>query len=347
MQEGTELNRYSADEFVLNLAFVAEGIEATDLFAQVQANCPIDKVTKFRSDGSDLAMSVCRKLKNLKSIVLTEPTLSSLATVAAQMSLEHLELFWPPEGMDFSQLKTLKKLRHLEIVPSIHSYSSEKHHTTIDIANIKVLEALVRLSLTGLKIANAAALQSLPALRELNISASEIENLGFVMTALPKLESLCMSRIDKFEFVESLRSLKTLKVFGSAAESADFLKGLVLLECLELCNSKIKNFDFLTTLKQLRWLDLSHTRIDDLSPLVDCKELRRLLIANTKVKDLNPIQNCTKLESLHIERTLIEKLHPLLNTSLKDLWLTEANVDNDSIRMVKKAFPDIEMANWN
>jgi Leucine-rich repeat (LRR) protein len=209
-----------------------------------------------------------------------------------------------------------------------------------DIAAIEGLKELEKLDLSE-RVINIDALAGLPKLKELSISNSNFDTLGFLeqTNAIQSLNLFGSDHIKDYKPLLHLKNLRDLDITANKQATDANLKDLASLATLEkfrmpmctevtsldfLRNSKglreidvsacyaLRDTDALASFTELEILDLSSVPVSAIGFLKESKKLRELDLSGTEVTDISALAGATSLERLNLSHTKITDLSPLL-----------------------------------
>lgn len=154
----------------------------------------------------------------------------------------------------------------------------------------------------------------------------------------------------KFEkFVDDLtnedrENVTDLKIDASDFEDTRPLAALTKLAYLDLDGTQVTDLAPLASLPGLQTLFLNHTPVSNLDSLAGLTGLQMLSLTGTLVRNLGPLDTLKKLEGLNLRATELPDLSPLAALeNLKVLWLEGATVNDDQVRALKAALPNLEV----
>jgi internalin A len=164
----------------------------------------LPKLTEFNlGDCGITDLGTLPALPNLKTIDLTEKSLSKIQALAAQRVLVNLNITSPyndpnpsntlPQIRDISPLSKLKRLTTLDL---------SKNHQISDLRPLSGLTNLTTLTIAETKVANLQPLSNLTALTSLTLSRNQISNVSSLST-LTKLTDLSLDS-NQIQDVKSL-----------------------------------------------------------------------------------------------------------------------------------------------
>jgi len=156
------------------------------------------------------------------------------------------------------------------------------------------------------------AISKLSNLRKLNISGTQIRDLGPVRN-LTRLEVLDCSNslVQDISPLQYAINLKELYASQTRIRDLAVFKGLRELTRVDLSYTPLQRFDGLAYLSGLKNLNLSYTAIRDVSALAGLKNLEKLDLGGTELSILQPGQEFSALKELNIEATPLMDLSAL------------------------------------
>ncbi len=211
------------------------------------------------------------------------------------------------------------------------------------------MASFTELSLIGVN--HVEGLQYATNLRQLNVSRSELQDIGVLrsLTKLTKLElgsnqisdlsplrsltnletlNMNSNKITDLGPLGTLTKLKELNLFGNPITDLSPLEPLINLEKLYL-SGNIKNIRPLASLTKLKELNLQSTQFTDLSQLRSLVNLEKLDLNNNGIADIGPLSALTKLTSLNLSSNQIADLGPLKSlTKLQSLYITNNRISD-------------------
>lgn len=236
-----------------------------------------------------------QRLSNLEEIRCSKTKITSLNPLDSLKKLKKLDLAHCDSIKDFTPLKNLSNLKHLDI--------------------------------SGTKINDLTSISDLVHLEYLNISNTSISDLAAISN-LTNLKTLkCNnSKVTDISILQRFKDLDTLEVFNDNEVLIDFspLKKLTEFKALKCSYNSIKEFKSLSNFKNF-YLDLSSSKNENLDSLINLNNIATLNCSDcSKLKTLAGIENNKSLNKLTCQKTQIENLQPLSKiTSLEELDCAE------------------------
>ena len=162
--------------------------------------------------------------------------------------------------------QAIAKLKQLKVLICCGGYFTD--WSIRDYSAVQHLHHLIKLDLSGNRIARIGDLGRLANLRELNLNRNiiaRIENLG----NLPNLRYLNLSsnQIMRIENLNELTNLQELHLSGNQIKQIENLDNLPNLQQLHLAVNQITRIENLDKLPNLQQLELSHNQIVGYSDL--------------------------------------------------------------------------------
>jgi N-acyl-D-aspartate/D-glutamate deacylase/Leucine-rich repeat (LRR) protein len=280
---------------------------------------------------------------NLSRTPITDTQVQFLAGLK---SLEALSLETTEVGdLGVAALKNLPSLKRLNLSHTmlssrgLASLPPSVTHLTVANSLVDVLEGIDRLAkLESLSLAgcgvhddDAAKLAALPALRELDLSYTEITDAG--VKRLPAVESLDLNATEigdaGLEAIAAMMpNLKHLRVnYGRFTDQGvKALGSLRNLESLEVARSRMtdESMEAIAALPKLRGLNLDYTSVSDIGLAVLAKaqpqlEWLRLDTANITDAAVDSLASLKTLKDLNLYHTLVtEKAFDALKLALPE-----------------------------
>ena len=183
--------------------------------------------------------------------------------------------------------------------------AKEKRLTRLDLSNsgikelpreLRELNWLEELNLSGLAISDLRVLSSLGELKQLNLNGTLVKDLK------PLAE---------------LVNLANLRLWDTKISDIQPLASLGALTQLELRRTRIRNIQPLARLVNLQQLDLSRTPVIDIRPLLKLANLNQLNLGSTWVRNVELLGKLGNLTHLDLMSTKVSNIRPL--ASLKKL----------------------------
>lgn len=222
---------------------------------------------------------------------------------------------------DFSLVKSLKKLEHLDI----------SRNNLKQIGNISILKSLDNLN--ELKIDG----------NQLHIAPDFIQNLKWIL----KL-SLSGNYVEKLNatILEKLKSLRKFNLSNTNLKLNDFRPfELLNLTVLDISNNNLEHVNItashmFTNLEEFYAVDCKINAVTELIPLLGAS-LRKLDLSENQVGKLNSttFEKFTNLQSLTLRKTrlLLDDFHPFESvTTLKKLDISHNNLESINFNILSK-----------
>lgn len=213
----------------------------------------------------------------------------------------------------------------------------ELHAVSMDIGNLKGLEAaanLENLNLNNNAISDISSLTGLTKLRVIELEENVITDLS-PLEGLINLEQLRLANnvITDLAPLKELINLRGITLHHNAISDLSPLAGLMKLEWIGMSHNPLAdlaplsgltnlhnfhgwgtpvvNLAGIAKLPKLREINICGGEISDLSPLADAKGLKELYLPGNEVSDLSPLKGLTNLTRLSFEHNQISDLSPL------------------------------------
>ena len=164
-----------------------------------------------------------------------------------------------------------------------------------DLAGLEHAVNLEGLDLGLNPLADVRALESLPALRTLNLDGTFVD--PWALAALARLERLSLrdNGIEDLAGLASLTALRVLDVGGNRIEDLSPLAGLGSLTALRADRNVIADLSPLSGLGELATLDLRDNAIEDVSPLATLRALVELDLRGNGIADFSALDGNRRL----------------------------------------------------
>ena len=211
--------------------------------------------------------------------------------------------------------------------------------TNEDIAPLRYMTNLTRLSLVDNAITDVSPLSELGRLTRLNISLNQVTDISPLgnLTNLTELDLWGNQFVD-ISSLNNLTNLTSFIMFDNVNFNGDIsvVKNFSNLTFLKLGSRWISDFTPIGGLVNLEYLYLHEvTQFSDLSIVEDLTSLTLLSIEHSRIRDFSPIRNLQKLTTLEIisPQTKIDDISYLFLDSLPnltDLSLTRSHISDIS-----------------
>ena len=198
-----------------------------------------------------------------------------------------------------------------------------------ELSDLRHLQYLERLSLTGREITDLSFLEGMTHLKYLDLSGCTIAAELDILKTLPALEELSMQScsISSLAFLEGAPSLKRLDLAHNAIGNLSVLASIPTLQILELGDNAISDLTPLAYLIELTSLNLSENVITSMAPLGACGKLTVLDVSENKLTDIAAVQQLTSLTSFRAEKNQITDGAPLaVCTELRTLDISNNQI---------------------
>ena len=202
----------------------------------------------------------------------------------------------------------------------------------------------------------AAFLQQLPALKQVDMFATEISSAdcdrlaerfpgmkwGWTMV----LQGKGHKHLIRTDYT-SWSTLHNNKSSLHTSEDFHILKYCWNLLALDIGHNNVTDLSFLYDLPNLRVLILAANRVEDLTPIASLKNLEYLEMFKNRVTDLTPLTGLTHLMDLNLCNNRIKDLSPLEQmTWLKRVWIYRAggkDIPKAQARALQALLPDTQL----
>lgn len=252
--------------------------------------------------------SIIQELPNLKVLWMANHEINSLNFLYGHKSLEELDIKIP-NNKDLDPLASLKQLKSLRLVSS---RATNTQHS-IDLNPLTSLKQLKNLTLDFSTI-DIAQLPILENLEELTLDSANIHNINAINN-FPKLKKITISGGRLYDFIsfQPMRQLETLTFSTLLLDSIDFVNQLPNLKNLDVSYNPFADLSPLANVPELQDLNINGTKASDLSPLANLSQLERLNILNTQVTSIQPLLNLKKLKVVILNKEKVSDWEFLLN----------------------------------
>jgi hypothetical protein len=201
--------------------------------------------------------------------------------------------------IDLTPLRRFRALRDLGL---------QGHDGIENLAILRELASLRRLSLRKSKVGDLSILADLPALESLDLSQLKLSDAAVApvsrLTRLTELD-LGYNDLTTLEPLRGLVGLRRLVIFYNRITSLEPLAGMTALEVLRANDNQYADLTPLVHLERLTEAELSgpfrEGKVTSLAPLSGLKALRWLNIGSQPITDLSPLAGCTALQTLKCE----------------------------------------------
>ena len=211
-------------------------------------------------------------MKNLKSLTINDPSITSLEDLVFFPNLETLII----EGLQLENLDGIENCTKLE------SFIKRWGANIEDYSKLANLNNLSKVHLNQGKTENfnngISSLEELP-----NLASVNIEDCPWIndITPIKKLKNITELRINRvsisnLDAIGELINLKSLILQSNNLTSINGIENLINLEKLEISSNKIENIEKISNLTKLKTLNLRNNNIADITPLSFNLELTSL-----------------------------------------------------------------------
>jgi len=225
---------------------------------------------------------------------------------------------------DISPLGRLPKLEGLIIGAPWYGMGRDVELVPLEnIAALKDMKHLERLSISGTKVVDLSPLTSVRFLRELNISRTNVSDLSPI---------------------SELRNISHLDLQGTEVVDLKPLAQLGDLRILDLSDTNVADLSPLSNLLALKLLYLDGTKVSDVKPLIGLVDLDTLWLQGTQVADVAPLSSLTKLTDLDLSETQTRDVQSLRTlTKLQTLDLRRTKVPDEQLRALRQVLKQTEI----
>lgn len=238
------------------------------------------------------------KLTNIESLNLSNNVLNSIEELSYLKKLRILDL----QNNNISDISPIKDLDKLEIILvrnnniediTVLSDKYENYLKTDFLVKIEFkdadLESNIRKQLK--KKSEKITANDISKIRTIDLRGLNVKSLSGIEYAI-NLERLYIdSKIENFDFIRELKSLKELTISNNELTDIKFIENLVKLEVLDLSSNNISSVDELSELKNIKSLHLEKNRIIDISPIKNYSLIKTLYLNRNHIEDYNVIDD--------------------------------------------------------
>ena len=230
------------------------------------------------------------------------PRSFDLTPLAGNRNLEELQC----NGVsDISALKTLSRLRSLDVGDDVDDLSPIRHLTNLSEltvrGNISDLSPLTELNLRFLWLVNSKPNQSEIVDVECLRNMSDLESV--YLTGFSNLRDL--------KGLSACEKLKKVRISPSLVSELDPLVQCPDLENLYIRQSKVSSLEPLAKCESLTRLDISGSSVANLEPLAALPKLRDFNAADCPVVDIRPLSRMNSLKSVNLANTKVHQIDRL------------------------------------
>ncbi|MCM1334677.1 MAG: leucine-rich repeat domain-containing protein [Bacteroides sp.] len=302
-----------------SLFIVSANVKNLDALSELK---DLKQLVLYNNDGAE-ELSFLKKAAGLTLFRYYNMSCEGIEAVGSLKKLTELSLDVPARAMkDLAPIKNLTKLKKLSL-----GYGAFE-----DLSALKKLKNLRELEIDNRYLKDISALKSLKKLERLTLSRTE-EVKGGDLAALKQLTSLTLNncQMRDFDSISKLDGLKTLSVTGLTGISVyrfyDAIAHMTELSALALCDVSIGSCDFLSGLTELKELYLLMCDVEDISGLKKLKNLETLCLSYNKIADISALKGLKKLTALELAQNEIEDISAVSGmTELKTLNLNMTQV---------------------
>ncbi len=276
------------------------------------------------------------ELKGLRYLRLADNEVTDAAPLAELPNLYYLDLARNPVS-GIAPLHGLTELRQLFLNGTDVSYA--------DVLALPQFPWLEGLGLAGLGVRDVSPFIGLP-LRELDVSDNPIAD-ATALSALTDLHTLDLSgtELSEIGFLAGMSGLRRLALKRNWISDIAPLELLVNLSSLQLDHNRISDLSALAGLVNLRYLGLNNNRISDLSALSGLTRLTDLLLAANAISDIDPLKPLVNLWQLGLRGNDIFDLSALSGmTALEYLYVGGNEVSDIAPLLLLEALKEVQLS---
>lgn len=198
-----------------------------------------------------------------------------------------------------SELEAIKTLNirsgKMTFTRNVIEYESYSQPDLLNLIDLRLFPNLEYLDITGMICRGFEIIAKLPALRELILIRTGLEDCSFLEGLELKQLDLAGNNISDFSFLTKVTGLEDVNLAETGLPSLDPLKGLDLTS-LVVAYNPISDFEIVGEMPRLRTLYVQGTNISSLKPLRELKNLEILSIEDLKKEiSLEPLYDQEKL----------------------------------------------------
>lgn len=241
-------------------------------------------------------------LPNLKKLMLTNCSITSLAPLESSTSLVHLDVS-NNTIRDLSPIRGLQNLQELNLshnavvdITPLGSLSSIKqldisYNALTSLAPLSTCTTLISINADVNKINTLGPLESLTQLKIFSAENNQLSNISD-LAKCTNLEELNISRnsISDIKMLASLVRLTSLKFSNNTVKELPAFPKDCALVTIDGSNNSITKLDKLKGLKHLNFVNMDYNKkLSSVKPLADCPLLVQVDVYGTKVKDASAL----------------------------------------------------------
>jgi len=259
------------------------------------------KVLKINAE-SELDLEPIADLKKLNKLsIFVDAEINNIEKIGMITTLTELEIMQPYGGGYATSFDWIEKLINIH---TLHIFSDSLN----DISSLSALKKLEKLYLKSEDLNDISPLRELVNLKQLNLEGWQVADVGKTLVNLKNLEELrVILAMEEISFIEELKKLKSLVVFGLGISDLAPISELDKLESLSVRGIEADNLQFLEKLENLSTLELFYGQLQDFSHLSNIKNLRSLVIEDLYEVDFSSIGILTNLEKLSVRDNYIKQ----------------------------------------
>lgn len=261
--------------------------------------------------------------------------IASLEDLEAMPNLETLYLY----NQQLSEIEALRG-RNLSMI-------GIGNNPLTDLSPLSGMTSVQSLNLCNLLVGNLESLRELTGLKSLNISGTQVNDLGPVenlpieqmnlfyiplenysrLTRMPALKEVTINKLTPellltFSDVSHLNTLTVTHANGVPLEDVQILQKLEHLYYYADSSYSV-DADVRLNFPEMKWLDVKNIRLPSLQILSGLSNLETLLIYSSEIEDYSGLEELGKLKTIHCSANQTEKIRRLYPEKEWELFITE------------------------
>ena len=186
--------------------------------------------------------------------------------------------------------------------------------STTDLQDLTLLPNLVKLTISGNKLASLAPLASLTRLETLTLTDCRFPSVDLsALAGLPVLHTLTLSDcgISTIEALSGAQSLTYLDLSKNTIRNLEPIQDMTTLKELNLQHNAVTSLKALTQLTELETLNVSYNALTTVSPISTSIKLRELKVDNNQLTNLTGVDQLPLLSHLSADYNKLKEVQVL------------------------------------
>ena len=266
----------------------------------------LENLTLIDCKFSPGEIGIIASIPTLKSLTMSDCSLSTIAGLESAQNLEYLDL----------SENTIRNLESLTGLTSLKSLNLQNNAVT----NLTALSSLVnleKLDISYNSIISLAPIATCTKLAWLDVSHNALSTLSAVDN-LPNLTHFSASHngISDVQILSNCPNLVELDIANNTISDISALSSLTKLELLDFARNSVTDLPKWPDGSALRTIDGSYNKINSVSNLKNLVELSHVYLDYNEITDVSPLETCYKLVMVNVYGNSVTGVEKLTDRSI-------------------------------